>query len=59
MANRDRSYCEKVVRHITRAEDTAMSMFTQEDQKQLVDLPHRFAENLTKLIKGGTDDGVL
>ena len=31
-------YCEKVVRHITWAEDTAMSMFTREEQEQLIDL---------------------
>ena len=37
MTEAGRSYCEKVVRHITWAEDTAMSMFTPEEQKQPID----------------------
>lgn len=44
------AYCEKVVRHITWAEDTAMSMFTAEEQKQLIDLSRTFTKNLTKLV---------
>ena len=38
MTEAGREWCEKVVRHITWAEDTAMSMFTAEEQKQLIDL---------------------
>ncbi len=43
-------YCEKVVRHITWAEDTAMSMFTAEAQKQLIELSRTFTKNLAKLV---------
>lgn len=35
MTDAGRAYCEKVVRHITWAEDTAMSMFTPEEQELL------------------------
>ena len=45
-----RAYCEKVVRHITWAEDTAMSMFTPEEQKLLIDLSRTFTKNLTRLV---------
>ena len=38
MTEAGRTWCEKVVRHITWAEDTAMSMFTAEEQKQLIDI---------------------
>ena len=51
-----KAYCEKVVRHITWAEDTAMSMFTQEEQKQLIDLSRRFTKNLAELINQETED---
>lgn len=50
MTDAGRAYCEEVVRHITWAEDTAMSMFTSEEQQQLIDLSRRFTKNLTKLI---------
>ena len=50
MTDAGRAYCEKVVRHITWAEDTAMSMFSPEEQKQLVDLSRTFTKNLTNLI---------
>lgn len=40
----------KVVRHITWAEDTAMSMFTAEEQKQLIELSRTFTKNLAKLV---------
>ena len=43
-------YCEKVVRHITWAEDTAMSMFTAEEQKQLIELSRTFTKTLAKLV---------
>ena len=45
-----RAYCEKVVRHITWAEDTAMSMFTPEEQKLLIGLSRTFTKNLTRLV---------
>lgn len=44
------AYYEKAIRHITWAEDTAMSMLTPEEQKQLVNLSRIFTQNLTKLI---------
>lgn len=50
MTEAGRAYCEKVVRHITWAEDTAMSMFTPEEQKQLVDLSRTFTKNLAMLV---------
>lgn len=50
MTDAGRAYCEKVVRHITWAEDTAMSMFSPEEQKQLIDLSRTFTQNLTRLI---------
>lgn len=51
-----RAYCEKVVCHITWAEDTAMSMFTPEEQKQLIDLSRTFTKNLTMLVNQETED---
>lgn len=50
MTDAGRAYCEKVVRHVTWAEDTAMSMFSPEEQKQLIDLSRTFTQNLTRLI---------
>ena len=50
-----KAYCEKVVCHITWAEDTAMSMFTQEEQKQLIDLSRAFTKNLAELINQETE----
>ena len=51
-----RAYFEKVVRHITWAEDTAMSMFTPEEQKNLIALSRTFTKNLTKLVNQETED---
>lgn len=56
MTEAGRTYCEKVVRHITWAEDTAMSMFTPEEQKQLVDLSRTFTKNLAMLVNRETED---
>ena len=56
MTEAGRSYCEKVVRHITWAEDTAMSMFSPEEQKQLIDLSRTFTQNLTMLVNQETKD---
>lgn len=56
MTDAGRAYCEKVVRHITWAEDTAMSMFTAKEQKQLIDLSREFTKNLTKLINQETEE---
>lgn len=56
MTEAGRDYCEKVVRHITWAEDTAMSMFSPEEQKQLIDLSRTFTKNLTKLIRQETEE---
>ncbi len=50
MTEAGRAYCEKIVRHITWAEDTAMSMFTPDEQQQLIDLSRTFTKNLTKLV---------
>ena len=56
MTEAGRAYCERVVRHITWAEDTAMAMFTAEEQKQLIDLSRTFTQNLTKLVNQETED---
>lgn len=56
MTEAGRLYCEKIVRHITWSEDTAMSMFTAEEQKQLIDLSRRFTKNLTKLVNQETEE---
>ena len=56
MTDAGRAYCEKVVRHITWAEDTAMSMFTMEEQKLLIDLSRTFTKNLTMLVNQETED---
>ena len=56
MTEAGRTYCEKVVRHITWAEDTAMSMFTPEEQKRLIDLSRTFTKNLTLLVNQETED---
>ena len=56
MTQAGRTYCEKVVRHITWAEDAAMSMFTPEEQKQLIDLSRTFTKNLTTLVNRETED---
>lgn len=56
MTEAGKAYCEKVVRHITWAEDTAMSMFSAEEQKQFIDLSRTFTKNLTELINQETED---
>ena len=56
MTGAGRLYCEKVVRLITWAEDTAMSMFTAEEQKQLIDLSRTFTKNLTLLVNQETEE---
>lgn len=56
MTDEGRVYCEKVVRHITWAEDTAMSMFTPEEQKTLIDLSRSFTKRLTELVNQETED---
>ena len=56
MTEAGQAYYEKVVRHITWAEDTAMSMFTPEEQKQLIDLSRAFTKNLAMLVNQETED---
>ena len=56
MTDAGRAYCKKVVCHITWAEDTAMSMFTPEQQRQLIDLSRTFTKNLTMLVHQETED---
>ena len=56
MTEAGRAYCEKVVRHITWAEDTAMSMFTVGEQKQLIDLSRTFTKNLAMLVNQETEE---
>jgi DNA-binding MarR family transcriptional regulator len=56
MTDEGRAYAEKPVRHITWAEDTAMSMFTPEEQKQFIDLSRTFTKNLIKLVNQETEE---
>ena len=56
MTEAGRAYCEKVVRHITWAEDTAMSMFTAEQQEQLITLSRTLTQNLTMLVNQERED---
>ena len=56
MTEAGKVYCEKVVRHITWAEDTAMSMFSAEEQEQLINLSRTFTKNLTELIHRESED---
>jgi len=56
MTNKGRAYAERPVRHITWSEDMAMSMFTPEEQEQLIDLSRRFTRNLEKLVKGSENE---
>lgn len=56
MTEDGRAWCGKVVRHITQAEDTAMSMFTPEEQRMLVGLSRTFTKNLTALINLETEE---
>ncbi len=56
MTDAGKACCEKIVRHITWAEDAAMSMFTPEEQKQLIDLSRTFTKNLTRLVNQETEE---
>ena len=56
MTEAGREYCGQAVRHITWAEDTAMSLFSAEEQKQLIALSRKFTENLTVLINQETEE---
>ena len=56
MTEAGREKNEKAVRHNTWAEDTAMSMFTPEEQKQLIDLSRTFTKNLTLLVNQETEE---
>ncbi len=56
MTDAGKAYCESVVRHITWAEETAMSMFSPEEQEQLIDLSRAFTKNLTRLMHQQTEE---
>ena len=56
MTDAGRAYCEKAVRHITWAEDTAMALFSPEEQKRLIDLSRTFTGNLTMLVNEETEE---
>lgn len=53
MTEAGRAYAKIPVEHITRSEDTAMSMFTPEEQEQLIGLSRKFKRNLTMLVNEG------
>ena len=50
MTNSGRKKYRKVITHITHSEDTAMSLFTPEEQEHLVALSGRFTRALTRLV---------
>ena len=56
MTDAGHAYAERPVRHITWAEDTAMSMFTPQEQETLIALSRRFTRNLEALVKGTEND---
>lgn len=56
MTDAGRGYAERPIRHITQAEDTAMSMFTPEEQITLIDLSRRFTRNLEALVKSSENE---
>ena len=56
MTDAGRAYCEKAVRHITWAEDTAMALFSPEERKRLIDLSRTFTGNLTMLVNQETEE---
>ncbi len=45
-----RARYERPIRHITWSEDTAMAMFTEEEQATLLDLSRRFTDRLAELF---------
>ena len=57
MTDKGRDYCGKVVSHIIWAENQAMSMFSSEEQNQLIDLSRTFTKNLEQLIKQDNEEG--
>lgn len=56
MTEKGKAYAKDIVVHITWSEDTAMSLFTPEEQEQFVELSRRFTKNLTDLINGNQGD---
>ena len=56
MTDKGRAHYEKVVRHITWAEDNAMAMFSPKEQKMLIDLSRRFTKNLIALVNQETEE---
>ena len=56
MTDAGRDWCGKVARHITWAEDTAMSMFSAQEQERLIDLSRTFTKNLAMLVNQETEE---
>ena len=56
MTESGKAYGKQPVVHITRAEDTAMSMFTPEEQEQLISLSRKFTRNLADLMNRNEDE---
>lgn len=50
LTDEGRDWCKKTVLHVTWAEETAMSMLTAEEQKQLVTLQEKITRNFASLI---------
>lgn len=56
MTESGRKKYRKVITHITHSEDTAMSLFTPEEQEQLVALSRRFTQELTRLVNEDNEE---
>ena len=56
LTEKGKNYARTPVVHITRAEDTAMSMLSAEEQEQLISLSRRFTKNLAGLINESEDE---
>lgn len=51
MTEEGKNYAKIPIAHITWAEDTAMSMLTDEEQEQLIELSRKFTKNLVDLMQ--------
>lgn len=55
MTKEGKDYAKIPITHITWAEDTAMSMLTDKEQEQLVELSRKFTKNLVNLMQKGVE----
>lgn len=50
LTSKGRKWCRNTVLHITRAEETAMSMLSKKEQEQLIKLSEKYTMNFENLI---------